>query len=194
MKKKIIYLIYGFITSNQTFFDICHNDLHKGNWKIRKIDESQYGLVIYDFGYCYQLRPQDRPIIELLTNLFESSDETTDVRDKFIEAVGFFCNDDSPEFIESVIEYLPKQIKCNPDFLFDLTIKVCKNTNHIVDSSTIQILIISIQVFKYLVDAHINNIRGFKKDGYRAYRERYLDLCNLYKTYNIKIIKLYFKY
>lgn len=181
-KTKIIYLIYGFITSNQAFFDICHNDLHKGNWKIRKLDDNQYGLVIYDFGYCYQLRPKDRPIIEVLTNLFESSDETVDVRDKFVDVVGFFCNDDSQEFQESVIDYLPKQIKCNPDFLFDLTIKVCQNTNHIVDSSTIQILIISIQVFKYLVDAHINNSRGYKKDGYRAYRERYLDLLSYYKT------------
>lgn len=184
-KTKIIYLIYGFIISSQSFFDICHNDLHKGNWKVRKISDNQYSFIVYDFGYCYSMRPRDRPIVKLLTDLFESSDETVDVRDQFIDAVLHFCNDTSDEFKQKVIEYIPPQVRCDPVFLFELTIDICKNTNHIVDSSTIQILIISIQVFKYLVDAHINNIRGFKKDGYRAYRERYLDLCNLYKTYNI---------
>ena len=99
------------------------------------------------------MRPRDRPVVKLLTDLFESSDETVDVRDQFIDAVLHFCNDTSDEFKQTVIEYINPQVRCDPVFLFELTIDICKNTNHIVDSSTIQILIISIQVFKYLVDS-----------------------------------------
>ena len=36
---KIISLLYGFITTNQLFCDVMHNDIHKANWKVesRKI-------------------------------------------------------------------------------------------------------------------------------------------------------------
>ena len=40
--------------SNQLFGDLIHNDIHKANWKVRQIDENQYSIVVYDFGFCYQ--------------------------------------------------------------------------------------------------------------------------------------------
>jgi predicted transglutaminase-like cysteine proteinase len=68
--------------------------------------------------------------------------------------------------------------------MFNLIIDVCGSTGRIVDSSTIQILIVSIQCYKYLKAANINNGNNLKNDGYRTYRERYLDLCNIYETYD----------
>mgnify|MGYP004319199087 FL=1 len=42
----------------------------------------------------------------------------------------------------------------------------------------------SIQCYKYLKDANINNGNKLKNDGYRTYREKFLDLCNIYTTYD----------
>ena len=50
-KTKIISLLYGFIMSNQLFYDVLHNDVHKANWKVRRIDENRFAVVVYDFGF-----------------------------------------------------------------------------------------------------------------------------------------------
>ena len=47
LKRKIlkitISLLYGFITTNLLFCDVMHNDIHKGNWKI-KIDDQRIDI------------------------------------------------------------------------------------------------------------------------------------------------------
>ena len=183
-KTKIISLLYGFISENQLFHDIIHNDLHKANWKVRKLDDDRYSIVIYDFGYCYKKQVKDRPIIHIMTNMFETADENTDNIDKWIQVLKFFINNNYPTLIDDLTKYVSDTILCNPQELFKLTIDVCKETNSIVDSSAIQILIISVQCYKYAKDANINNGNNLKNDGYRMYRERYLDLINIYDTYD----------
>jgi len=183
-KTKIISLLYGFITSNQLFYDIMHNDIHKANWKVRKINEDRYALIVYDFGYCYHKQVKDRPVIQMMTNMFECADEHTDNTDNYVTMIQFFCNDYSEHFKGTLKQFIPDDIVCNPNDLFDLGIKICSSTDAVLDACTIQILIISIQCYKYLAVAGINNDAKLKNDGYRMYRERYLDLCNIYKTYD----------
>ena len=96
----------------------------------------------------------------------------------------FFCNDNSDNFNSITRECIPSGFQCDPENIFKLTIDVCSKTNNIVDSSSIQILIVLIQCYKYLKAANINNGNKLKNDGYRTYRERYLDLCNIYETYD----------
>jgi len=43
---------------------------------------------------------------------------------------------------------------------------------------------VSIQCYKYLKEAGINNGHNLKNDGNRMYRERYIDLINIYTTYD----------
>jgi len=183
-KTKIISLLYGFISSDQLFYDIMHNDIHKANWKVRKLNDDHYSLVIYDFGYCYNKRIKDRPIIRMLTDMFECTTEDSDYTDKYIQIIQFFCNDYSEAFKQSMRQYIPPIVLCNPNEMFTVVINVCRGTNAIVDASAIQTLIVSIQCFRYLKEANINNGNNLKNDGYRMYRERYLDLCNIYKTYD----------
>ena len=183
-KTKIISLLYGFITSNQLLYDIIHNDIHKANWKVRKITEDRYVIIVYDFGYCYHKQVKDRPIIQMMTDMFECADEHTDNSDKYATMIQFSCNDYSEPFKETVKQFIPDDIVCNPINLFHLGIKVCSSTDAVLDATTIQILIVSIQCYKYLAVAGINNDTKLKNDGYRMYRERYLDLCNIYKTYD----------
>ena len=92
-KTKVISILYGFISSNQLFYDIMHNDIHKANWKIRRLNEDRYSLVIYDFGYCYKKRVKDRPIIHMITDLFESTDENSDHTDACIQMILRYTSD-----------------------------------------------------------------------------------------------------
>ena len=182
-KTKIISVLYGFIMSNQLFYDILHNDIHKANWKVRKITDNQYAIVVYDFGFCYKKTLRDRPMIHMLTDMFEETGTESYDEDKVIQMVTYFCNDNSEEFKLSAATYIPNNFNCDPRTIFKLTIDVCNNTDHIVDASAIQIIIVSIQCYKYLKLANINNGNNLRNDGYRTYRERYLDLCNIYETY-----------
>ena len=183
-KTKIISLLYGFISSNQLLYDIMHNDIHKANWKVRKLTADRYALVIYDFGFCYRKRVKDRPMIQLMTDSFEIADETTDNSDNWIQITQYICNNYSESFKQTISKYLKGNLLCDPISLFEVIISICKETNTIVDSGSIQILIVSIQTYKYLKEAGINNGNNLKNDGYRMYRERYLDLLNIYTTYD----------
>ena len=181
---KIISLLYGFITTNQLFCDVMHNDIHKGNWKVRKLKEDRYAIVVYDFGFCGKGNLKNRPIIEKMTTMFECSDENTDNTENYVSMTQFFCNDYSDGFKSTIYQHIPDDIVCNPNDLFDLGINVCRGGVAVLDAKCIQILIISIQCYKYLAKAFINNDAKLKNDGYRTYREKYLDLCNIYKTYD----------
>jgi predicted unusual protein kinase regulating ubiquinone biosynthesis (AarF/ABC1/UbiB family) len=182
-KTKIISVLYGFIMSNQLFYDILHNDIHKANWKVRKITDNQFAIVVYDFGFCYKKTLTDRPMIHMLTDMFEETGTESYDEGKVVQMVTYFCNDNSDEFKLSAATYIPNNFNCDPRTIFKLTIDVCNNTGHIVDASAIQIIIVSIQCYKYLKLANINNGNNLRNDGYRTYRERYLDLCNIYETY-----------
>lgn len=52
-KSKIISLLEIFLMNTMIMDYFIHADLHKGNWKIRKMnDTNDYQIVIYDFGLC----------------------------------------------------------------------------------------------------------------------------------------------
>jgi predicted unusual protein kinase regulating ubiquinone biosynthesis (AarF/ABC1/UbiB family) len=53
-KYKICLLYLLFYQNCLVINNFNHGDLHKGNWKIRKLkDSNNYSLIIYDFGVCY---------------------------------------------------------------------------------------------------------------------------------------------
>ena len=183
-KTKIVSLLFGFVATSQLFCDLIHNDIHKANWKVRQIDENRYSIVVYDFGFCYQKRYKDRQIIRIINDMFEIEDENTDNTANYIKMLQFFINDYTNELKKKIANILPGNLKANPNDIFDLTIKVCNETNTIMDATAIQILITLIQTYKYYKDAGINNGNNLKNDGYRMYRERYFDLINLYETYD----------
>jgi len=183
-RTKIISLLHGFISTNQLFDDIMHNDIHKANWKVRKLTEDRYSIVIYDFGFCHRKRVKDRAVIGNMTDMCETADEGTDHSDNVVQMVQFFINDYTDITKRSITQCNKKTFKADPNHILDLIIDVCGMTDAIIDSTGFQILITSIQCYKYLKEAGINNGHNLKNDGYRMYRERYLDLINLYTTYD----------
>lgn len=182
-RTKIISLLYGFISGNQLFDDIMHNDIHKANWKVRKVTENRYSIIVYDFGFCYQKKEIDRPIIHMMTNICESSDENSDNREDVVKMLQYFLRDYTDESKDILYTLMPKSFKADPLEIFDITIISCNRLHKECNANAIQILITSIQCYKYFKEAGINNGHNLKNDGYRMYRERYLDLINLYTTY-----------
>lgn len=55
-KSKIISLLEIFLLNTMIIDKFIHADLHNGNWKVRKMEDSNdYQLVIYDFGLCLNI-------------------------------------------------------------------------------------------------------------------------------------------
>ena len=183
-KTKIVSLLFGFISTNQLFDDVMHNDIHKANWKVRKINDDRYAMVVYDFGFCYTKKPIDIPIINLMVNMIECSDENSDNKKDCLRMMQYFINDYSEQTKQKLLDLMPKSFSANPVEIFNITIDSCKLINTECNANAIQILITCIQTYKYFKDAGINNGNNLKNDGYRMYRERYFDLINLYETYD----------
>lgn len=71
------YLILLIIfTNNCCLHNICHGDLHNGNWKVK-----DNKLIVYDFGYVFNIDPIEYDLINTLI----SKDDKTDINTKFFE-------------------------------------------------------------------------------------------------------------
>ena len=119
-----------------------------------------------------------------MVDMIEISDENSDNREDCLKMMQYFINDYSEQTKEELSKLMPKSFRADPSDIFNLTINSCKLINTDCNANGIQILITSIQCYKYFKDAGINNGNNLKNDGYRMYRERYMDLINLYDTYN----------
>ena len=71
------YLILLIIfTNNSCLHNICHGDLHNGNWKVK--DKK---LIVYDFGYVFKMDYIEYDLINTLI----SQDNKRDINTKFFE-------------------------------------------------------------------------------------------------------------
>ena len=77
-KYKILLLLTLFTENNLHILGYNHGDLHIGNWKIKDNDK----LIIYDFGYCWELENKNlKPIIDLI--LYFSDKEKYNDKEKY---------------------------------------------------------------------------------------------------------------
>lgn len=54
-KTKVAYLLKYFIKNNDQYLQYMHGDIHKGNWKVKYNADDKISVVIYDFGYCWNI-------------------------------------------------------------------------------------------------------------------------------------------
>ena len=57
--------------------NICHEDIHKGNWGVNISEDNKPNLVIYDFGLCARLLGRDTILYDLLDDIFVDNGDTT---------------------------------------------------------------------------------------------------------------------
>jgi predicted unusual protein kinase regulating ubiquinone biosynthesis (AarF/ABC1/UbiB family) len=92
------YSIYNILslllifTNNNCLYGISHGDLHKGNWGI-----SNNKLVIYDFGFCFELNIEEYKLIDNLL----TSDYKVDIIQTFIN----YYTDTKPNMSKLVSNY-----------------------------------------------------------------------------------------
>ena len=188
-KSKVINILHLFIKTSQLFYNFNHGDIHKGNWKVRKVN-GDYKLVIYDFGFCFNLHPKDMHMNNMITDAFEETDDGIRDDDIFITMIQFIINDDSEEMNTIIKKYIDDNIGndyflVNPVTLFNIIMDICKQNSVILDPLFIQIIIVLIQTYQYFSKYNINNAENLPKNKYRVYREKYLDIYTICDTYNI---------
>ena len=197
-KMKVVNLLHLFMKSNQLFYNFNHGDVHKGNWKVRKIGD-RYGLVIYDLGFCWKLHNKDRDINFKLTEAFNSSDEvggdqvTYDNNiDNFVNIFAFILNSDSTASKEHINGYiqdhytkLGKYYECDPINIFRDVTTMSKELSIILEPLYVQCIITLIQTYKYFSVYNINTEKGVSNPKYKLMRGKYLDMITLCNTYEI---------
>jgi len=181
--------------SNQLFYNLSHADIHKANWKVRKVND-RYGLVIYDLGFCWKLSTSDEMKYNfILVQAFTGSDEhdknENDINKDFIEVITFIIHDESAKTKEYVKNYIYENydkkglyIECDAVEVFRLITTISKNVSILLDPLYAQIIITLIQTYQYFNTYDINNSQKLTRTKYRYYRGKYLDMLALCKTYN----------
>ena len=196
-KYKIALLLTSFIRNNQQICNFNHGDLHKGNWKVRLCEDKKHKLIIYDFGFCWRVPENKIDSIDICVNVFEDSDEN----DKYFDYENMtnvllhllkYDNKDKKKCRDIIYNYLKDNTKLikpwalNPSRIFKLAVDLCIICNLKIDPILIQAVIIIIQSQKIFQEFRfITSEKQVAITPKEVYREKYMDWCSLYKTYNI---------
>ena len=198
-KYKIALLLNSFIRNNQQICNFMHGDLHKGNWKVRLCEDNKYKLIIYDFGFCWEVGGDKKNNIDMTFNIFEDLDDDDDDvpfdYNKMTEILCFllkYDNKDKDKYSDKVYKYLKvnthliKPWALNPSRIFKMAVKLCKETGLKIDPILIQSVIVVIQCQKIFQEFRfIADDKGSKITPQEVYRVKYMDWLSFYQTYDI---------
>jgi len=194
---KIALLLVSFMRTNQQILNFHHGDLHKGNWKIKKDTiNNNHKLIIYDFGFCWEVPKYKEYGINAICDIFEKSDpdpETINVN-KITDVLKYLIKydiDDEDIITDKVHEYLRINIDeikpwtVDPVRLLKFACKFCVENDLLIDPILVQAFIIVIQCQKMFEKYDITSSDNNYITGYEVYRNRFLDWISFYETYNI---------
>ena len=195
-KFKLVNILNLFIRNNWGITNFNHGDIHKGNWKVRvDTEKNKHKLVFYDYGFCFELPKDKYHVVELMIEIFESSDEdkvvNTDLLTEIMYCIIISDEGNVKDLKKTIKGYILKNIRelkpwqMSPVYLVQMTIQLCIQENKLLNHVTLQFLILSIQVELLLDEFGLKASDKNKIKSYTVYRERYLDIIALCKTYNI---------
>jgi predicted unusual protein kinase regulating ubiquinone biosynthesis (AarF/ABC1/UbiB family) len=188
-KYKIALLLTSFIRNNQRITNLNHGDLHKGNWKV-KVDEGDYKLVIYDFGFSWRTPITKKRGIEEIVEVFEKSDTNNVDIDKMVSVFELLIKNGENK-TESVKQYLRDNISnirpwiLDPHRFFNIIVDMCITYKLEIDPVLIQCIIIVIQCEKIFSEYNFTSTVENTIESTEVYRKKYLDFLAYYKTNNI---------
>ena len=139
IRSKIIRFLAIFFW-NSHLHNICHEDIHKGNWGVQ-LNENKIKLVIYDYGLCARLLGRKTILFELLQNIFVDNGDTrkdidAKILDNIKDLIHICVNDIEKEIVSRYIDNIFKdKSMLIPDAKVYVTkpfdLKVLKNDLHI---------------------------------------------------------------
>lgn len=184
-KYKVAMYMRLFIKSNEQVYHTIHGDLHKGNWKVRIVNERPI-LIIYDFGFCWKVPLHLREHLDYINETFLCLSD--DNEENIINSCHIFINKccDKKEIKKSIIE-TRKNCKYNAtDFIMKLVINTIRSNLLIIDSYIIQSVIIHTQILKLLEKfSFIRYPKDTDNSMYMIdeyYNRRVIDVISLCKT------------
>ena len=194
---KIALLLVSFARNNQQILNFHHGDLHKGNWKV-KVDtvNNNHKLIIYDFGFCWEVPKYKEYGINIICDIFEKCDpdpETINI-DKMVDVLKYLIKYDINEediITDKIHEFLRINIdkikpwKVDPIRLLKFSCEFCVESNLLIDPILVQAFIIVIQCQKMFEKYNIVSSNENIITGYEVYRNKFLDWISFYETYNI---------
>lgn len=196
MNWKIVSLLKLFAKNNEAIFNFMHGDLHKGNWKFRKVSKD-IKLIIYDFGFCWRLPDMIYKNLVFLNHVLMNINisQYTNTTDKsHIQDLASICrifteNRASKDIIYEEIEKLRKDDKLaitDPLFFVKLILNGCRRVKMSLNSYALACVISHTQLsglFKLLVDDNLKNDKDYNERY--VYFQYFSDLINFCETNNI---------
>ena len=186
-----------FNKNNEAIFNFVHSDLHKGNWKVRINDKDKQDiqLIIYDFGFCWELPKYIYNNLKLINRIFVDMVVTTDIEhniSKLVEAVDIFCeNRFQPTLIRGEIDKLYNEGKLkltDPIFFIRLILNITRKSNESMDSFILQCIILHNQmdrIYHQFFESNLSNEYGDEYNAKYIYFKSLGDLINISETYKI---------
>lgn len=192
MKSKIIRLLVIFIWNSHRH-NMCHEDIHKGNWGVRII-ENDVKIVIYDFGLCARLLGKKTELYSLLESIFVDNGDTNKsiddkVIDKLIRLVKICLENIDDKIIE---RFIKDKFKDKSSLISDarLYIKLLIDSAHfskqIMNTSILKYILVFSQMQKF-VDEYYTVMQYPEQEINQSdtYRISIPDNYALCKTHNI---------
>ena len=196
MNYKTILLLKLFNKNNETIHQFMHGDLHKGNWKVR-INQSDVKLVIYDFGFCWNI-PQliSKNLVKMnqvfMNILLDEKTNQCNIQNinNFAEIAKIFCgNKISLQTMKKEVTHLiqtEKLLFSDPIFFIRLILNTTRKENVTIDSYILGCIIGHNQMDKMYDVIMKNNLNKNKEYNERYVYFKYLDdVINFCETKNI---------
>tara|TARA_Y100000817_G_scaffold156562_2_gene122427 strand:+ start:568 stop:1989 length:1422 start_codon:yes stop_codon:yes gene_type:complete len=193
---KIISLLKLFNKNNETIHNFIHSDLHKKNWKVRR-NKNDIKLVIYDFGFCWELPTIIRDNLKLMNGIFldmiikNKSQSKEEAIKNLVEIGGIFSEGKFPKELiqeEVKIHYEKNKMRRDePIFFIKLLLSITRRGGDTVNSFILQCIILHTQMDQLYTSIFDSNFIEDDKDYNEkyAYFKYFGDLINFAETNHI---------
>jgi predicted unusual protein kinase regulating ubiquinone biosynthesis (AarF/ABC1/UbiB family) len=192
IRSKIIRFLAIFFW-NSHLHNICHEDIHKGNWGVQ-LNDNKIKLVIYDYGLCTRMLGEKVVLFELLHNIFvDNGDTNKDIDDKILDnlkdLIQMCVNDIEKEIVSEYIENIFKNKSLLiPDakVYVKMLFECAKINEKLVDTSLLKIILVYSQLQKF-IDEYYGVVQYPEQEINQSdsYRISIPDNYSLCKTENI---------
>lgn len=186
-----ILLFMSLFIHNNAYNNYSHGDLHIGNWKI-KFHENDYKIIIYDFGYCFNINREEYIILDDLVSYHNKKVCISDFLKYYINAsynkLNNYKYEDYTEDIDIIckkhykrIESINKENEKDKDIvgvIISDVINLCIKKNLLLSTTCLNGLFIFLQFCKLFHDVRIITIENNKSKIIKQ-------IYNICETYNV---------
>ena len=200
-KSKVFTMFYLFTRDMILVKNFNHGDLHSSNWKVQVDTENKIGfkLVIYDFGYCWEMEKGRENLVHKSTDLFESVDDIPSEEHLnefayiFYESIEHDHISDKQALKQHISEYIrntpelgnrKRKVVLTPYIVYRVVNRYCKCNGIRMSAELIQYVILYTQLLITCSKYGFATVRGTAICDH-IYKERYTHCLNYCKTYNI---------